>query len=173
MTAQRRSSEGENTGFTFFACKVTGVGRGSLTLGRPWGPYSRVVFAFSYMSGSVLPSGWDDWGISSNQRYLIRKFNDLYTIFFTLYFSFHNFCIRLPCFILISFWIQRIFFLNNWIYEQGNNLISFFSLSNSTILKAVILLYNFEMSQFPVRREIVFDNYLHCFFFIILFSRNK
>lgn len=82
MTAQRRSSEGENTGFTFFACKVTGVGRGSLTLGRPWGPYSRVVFAFSYMSGSVLPSGWDDWGISSNQRYLIRKFNDLYTIFF-------------------------------------------------------------------------------------------
>ncbi|KAF3339981.1 putative pectinesterase 11 [Carex littledalei] len=68
MTAQRRSSEGENTGFTFFACKVTGVGRGSLTLGRPWGPYSRVVFAFSYMSDSVLPSGWDDWGISSNQR---------------------------------------------------------------------------------------------------------
>ncbi|KAJ4787687.1 Pectinesterase [Rhynchospora pubera] len=68
ITAQGRSSEGENTGFTFFSCKVTGVGVGTLTLGRPWGAFSRVVFAFSYMSSSVLPSGWDDWGNSDNQR---------------------------------------------------------------------------------------------------------
>lgn len=53
------SSE-ENTGFYFVGCKITGVK--SYTLGRPWGPYSRVVYAQSYLSSQVLPQGWDDWG---------------------------------------------------------------------------------------------------------------
>ncbi|KAJ3695209.1 hypothetical protein LUZ60_000586 [Juncus effusus] len=68
MTAQRRSQEGENTGFSFYGCRVTGIGLGTLTLGRPWGPYSRVIFSFTYMSGSVVPKGWDDWGNPDNQR---------------------------------------------------------------------------------------------------------
>ncbi|KAL6204541.1 hypothetical protein ACLB2K_021808 [Fragaria x ananassa] len=65
ITAQRRMSPAEDTGFTFFGCKITGVK--TAVLGRPWGTYSRVVFAFSYMTSAVLPQGWDDWGNSANQ----------------------------------------------------------------------------------------------------------
>ncbi|XP_042494965.1 putative pectinesterase 11 [Macadamia integrifolia] len=60
ITAQRRESPSENTGYTFLGCKITGVG--TCVLGRPWGPYSRVVFTKTFMSSSVLPQGWDDWG---------------------------------------------------------------------------------------------------------------
>ncbi|KAG4200149.1 hypothetical protein ERO13_A05G192900v2 [Gossypium hirsutum] len=65
ITAQRRESPSEDTGFTFLGCKITGVR--SALLGRPWGAYSRVVFALSYMSGAILPQGWDDWGDTSKQ----------------------------------------------------------------------------------------------------------
>ncbi|KAL5558022.1 hypothetical protein UlMin_034233 [Ulmus minor] len=60
ITAQRRMSPSENTGFAFLGCTVSGV-RTAL-LGRPWGPYSKVVFAFTYMSDVILPEGWEDWG---------------------------------------------------------------------------------------------------------------
>ncbi|KAL3515159.1 hypothetical protein ACH5RR_022061 [Cinchona calisaya] len=65
ITAQQRSSPLENTGFTFLGGKITG--NGSTVLGRPWGPYSRVVFALTYMSSVILPQGWDDWGDPSKQ----------------------------------------------------------------------------------------------------------
>ncbi|KAM0870471.1 hypothetical protein ACQ4PT_039980 [Festuca glaucescens] len=68
FTAQQRSSEAEETGYSFVGCKLTGVGVATSILGRPWGPYSRVVFALSYMSGTVSPQGWDDWGDSHRQR---------------------------------------------------------------------------------------------------------
>lgn len=76
ITAQRRQSPSEDTGFTFLGCKVTGVK--TALLGRPWGPYSRVVFAFSYMSGAILPEGWDDWGDSSKQRFIFYVHNYTY-----------------------------------------------------------------------------------------------
>ncbi|TYH72854.1 hypothetical protein ES332_D05G284900v1 [Gossypium tomentosum] len=65
ITAQRRESPSEETGFTFLGCKITGVR--TAVLGRPWGPYSRVIFALTYMSNVILPQGWDDWGDSSKQ----------------------------------------------------------------------------------------------------------
>ncbi|KAM0923455.1 hypothetical protein ACQ4PT_005522 [Festuca glaucescens] len=68
FTAQQRSSESEETGYSFVGCKLTGVGVATSILGRPWGPYSRVVFALSYMSSAVSPRGWDDWGESHRQR---------------------------------------------------------------------------------------------------------
>ena len=70
ITAQHRNSPSEDTGFTFLGCKITGVG--ATLLGRPWGPYSRVVFALTYMSSVVVPQGWDDWGDQSKQRYMIN-----------------------------------------------------------------------------------------------------
>ncbi|KAL6011344.1 hypothetical protein ACLOJK_001790 [Asimina triloba] len=66
ITAQRRSSESENTGFSFINCRVTGVG--STVLGRPWGAYSKVVFAYSYLFSGILPQGWDDWNDALKQR---------------------------------------------------------------------------------------------------------
>ncbi|XP_062018394.1 putative pectinesterase 11 isoform X2 [Rosa rugosa] len=65
ITAQRRMSPAEDTGFMFFGCKITGVK--TAVLGRPWGTYSRVVFAFTYMTSAILPQGWDDWGNSADQ----------------------------------------------------------------------------------------------------------
>ncbi|XP_030505775.2 putative pectinesterase 11 [Cannabis sativa] len=62
ITAQRRQSPSEETGFVFLGCNISGV-RTAL-LGRPWGAYSRVIFAFSYISSAILPQGWDDWGNS-------------------------------------------------------------------------------------------------------------
>ncbi|KAK3164863.1 hypothetical protein QOZ80_1AG0025800 [Eleusine coracana subsp. coracana] len=68
FTAHKRSSESENTGYSFVGCKLTGIGTGTSVLGRPWGAYSRVVFALSYMSNTVRPQGWDDWGNPIKQR---------------------------------------------------------------------------------------------------------
>ncbi|XP_034676849.1 putative pectinesterase 11 [Vitis riparia] len=65
ITAQRRESPAEDTGFIFLGCKLTGLK--SALLGRPWGDYSRVVFAFTYMSNAILPQGWDDWSDTSKQ----------------------------------------------------------------------------------------------------------
>ncbi|PRQ34173.1 putative pectinesterase [Rosa chinensis] len=65
ITAQRRMSPAEDTGFMFFGCKITGVK--TAVLGRPWGTYSRVVFVFTYMTSAILPQGWDDWGNSADQ----------------------------------------------------------------------------------------------------------
>ncbi|KAH9606186.1 hypothetical protein KSS87_014592 [Heliosperma pusillum] len=60
VTAQGRSSMLDDTGFSFVNCKVTGSG--ALYLGRAWGPFSRVVFAYTYMDNIIIPKGWYDWG---------------------------------------------------------------------------------------------------------------
>ncbi|CAK9172716.1 unnamed protein product [Ilex paraguariensis] len=60
LTAQGRSSLLEDTGFSFLNCKVTGSG--ALYLGRAWGPFSRVVFAYTYMDNIIIPKGWYNWG---------------------------------------------------------------------------------------------------------------
>ncbi|KDO71107.1 hypothetical protein CISIN_1g0391062mg, partial [Citrus sinensis] len=60
LTAQKRGSLLEETGFSFVKCKVTGSG--ALYLGRAWGTFSRVVFAYTYMDKIITPRGWYDWG---------------------------------------------------------------------------------------------------------------
>ncbi|CAH9101937.1 unnamed protein product [Cuscuta epithymum] len=60
VTAQGRASLLEDTGFSFVNCKVTGSG--ALYLGRAWGPFSRVVFAYTYMDNIIMPTGWHNWG---------------------------------------------------------------------------------------------------------------
>ncbi|KAF5748534.1 pectinesterase 53 [Tripterygium wilfordii] len=60
VTAQGRSSLLEDTGFSFVKCKVTGSG--ALYLGRAWGAFSRVVFAYTYMDNIIIPKGWHNWG---------------------------------------------------------------------------------------------------------------
>ncbi|XP_076945948.1 putative pectinesterase 11 [Bidens hawaiensis] len=60
ITAQHRNLPSENTGFIFLGCKITGLDNGTF-LGRPWGPYSRVIYAHTYMSNTISPDGWHDW----------------------------------------------------------------------------------------------------------------
>lgn len=59
ITAQHRQSGTDNTGYVFLDCKITAAN--GAFLGRPWGEYSRVVFALSYLSATILPQGWEDW----------------------------------------------------------------------------------------------------------------
>eukprot|EP00253_Pinus_taeda_P017179 PITA_17179 len=59
FTAQKRSSPSEDSGFVFLNCKLTG--KGLMYLGRPWGPYSTVIFANTYMDDIIFPEGWVDW----------------------------------------------------------------------------------------------------------------
>ncbi|OAY62718.1 putative pectinesterase 53 [Ananas comosus] len=65
VTAQNRMSGAEDTGFSFVNCKVTGSG--ALYLGRAWGNFSRVVFAYTYMDDIILPRGWYNWGDPSRE----------------------------------------------------------------------------------------------------------
>ncbi|XP_039118984.1 probable pectinesterase 53 [Dioscorea cayenensis subsp. rotundata] len=65
LTAQNRMSFLENTGFSFLRCRVTGSG--VLYLGRAWGYFSRVVFAYTYMDNIIIPRGWNNWGDPQRQ----------------------------------------------------------------------------------------------------------
>ncbi|KAF4371876.1 probable pectinesterase 53 [Cannabis sativa] len=60
LTAQKRENMLQETGFSFVNSKVTGSG--ALYLGRAWGTFSRVVFAYTYMDNIINPRGWYDWG---------------------------------------------------------------------------------------------------------------
>ncbi|KAM3405455.1 hypothetical protein ACQJBY_008125 [Aegilops geniculata] len=60
LTAQNRRSMLDDTGFSFLNCRVTGSG--ALYLGRAWGTFSRVVFAYTYMDNIIIPRGWYNWG---------------------------------------------------------------------------------------------------------------
>ncbi|XP_041996967.1 probable pectinesterase 53 [Salvia splendens] len=65
VTAQGRSSILDESGFSFVKCKVTGSG--ALYLGRAWGPFSRVVFSYTYMDNIIIPKGWYNWGDPSRE----------------------------------------------------------------------------------------------------------
>ncbi|KAK2657054.1 hypothetical protein Ddye_010106 [Dipteronia dyeriana] len=60
LTAQKRDSFLQETGFSFVNCKITGSG--ALYLGRAWGSFSRVVFSYTYMDKIITSRGWYDWG---------------------------------------------------------------------------------------------------------------
>lgn len=66
ISAQNRASIAENSGFIFIACKISGSGQ--VFLGRAWGAYSRVIYAYTYMENIIIPQGWDDWGSVERHR---------------------------------------------------------------------------------------------------------
>ncbi|KAK9682288.1 hypothetical protein RND81_10G063200 [Saponaria officinalis] len=69
ITAQSRKSSQEHTGYVFLRCVITGNGKASYAyLGRPWGPFGRVVFAYTYMDQCVRHEGWHNWGKCENER---------------------------------------------------------------------------------------------------------
>ncbi|KAL8157923.1 putative pectinesterase 67 [Apium graveolens] len=59
ITAQSRESASENSGFVFQGGKVYGIGQ--VYLGRAKGAFSRVVFAKTYLSRTIVPEGWSLW----------------------------------------------------------------------------------------------------------------
>lgn len=66
LTAQKRNATLLDTGFSFVDCTVTGSG--SVYLGRAWGAYSRVVYAYTYLADIIVPEGWQNWNLPERER---------------------------------------------------------------------------------------------------------
>jgi len=64
ITAANRENESEMSGFIFIKGKVYGIG--GVYLGRAKGPYSRVIFAKTYLSKTVVPEGWTNWSYNGS-----------------------------------------------------------------------------------------------------------
>lgn len=63
LTAQSKHYSEEDSGFVFDHCKLT-ADAGAETpvyLGRPWRPYSYVVFLHTEMGAHIDPAGWREW----------------------------------------------------------------------------------------------------------------
>ncbi|KAL2341662.1 hypothetical protein Fmac_009602 [Flemingia macrophylla] len=68
ITAQNRESEEEMSGFVFHKGKVYGTS--GVYLGRAKGPYSRVIFAKTYLSATIVPEGWTNWSYDGSTKNL-------------------------------------------------------------------------------------------------------
>ena len=78
LTAQSRTSADQTTGYVIIDSKVTsGIEataasdvtipsrRDTIALGRPWRPFSRVVYIDTELPSDVTPAGWNAWGRTS------------------------------------------------------------------------------------------------------------
>ena len=63
LTAQSRVSAEQKTGYVFHHARITAEDLHGkfFYLGRPWRPFSRVVFLDSAMPASLSPQGWSPW----------------------------------------------------------------------------------------------------------------
>lgn len=92
LTAQSRTSPQRTTGYVILDSKVTsGVaespaagpdsahrGRDTISLGRPWRPYARVIFVHTYLPADIIPGGWSAWGHTSGTPLAYyAEYNDL------------------------------------------------------------------------------------------------
>lgn len=64
ITAHHRNDTNEESGFVFLKGSVYGIGE--VYLGRPMGEHSRVLFAHTYLSRTVIPHGWSNWSYSGS-----------------------------------------------------------------------------------------------------------
>lgn len=56
-------------GYVFNNCRLTAGADGrKVYLGRPWRPYSAVVFMNCYMDSHIRPQGWDNWRNADNEK---------------------------------------------------------------------------------------------------------
>lgn len=67
LTAQSRTAPDQPTGYVILNSRVTsgiepGATRDTISLGRPWRPYSRVVYLDTELPANVIPEGWNLWG---------------------------------------------------------------------------------------------------------------
>jgi pectinesterase len=86
ITAQSRTDADQTSGYVILNSKVTanfetlpppppaadGTPRPArphvIGLGRPWRPYSRVVYINTELSAEVNPVGWNNWGSTANEK---------------------------------------------------------------------------------------------------------
>uniref|UniRef100_A0A1D1Y5C0 Pectinesterase n=1 Tax=Anthurium amnicola TaxID=1678845 RepID=A0A1D1Y5C0_9ARAE len=74
ITAQNRQSAEDDSGFVFLKGKVYGVG--GVYLGRAKGSHSRVVWARTYLSKTIVPEGWTNWSYDGTTENLLYGEHD-------------------------------------------------------------------------------------------------
>jgi pectinesterase len=69
LTAQSRTSSDQTTGYVILDSRVTSsidhsasTEKSATSLGRPWRPYSRVVYINTDLPVDLIPQGWSAWG---------------------------------------------------------------------------------------------------------------
>lgn len=69
LTAQSRISPDQITGYVILNSRVTSgiqtaaeTAKGTISLGRPWRSYARVVYIHTELPAEVIPQGWSAWG---------------------------------------------------------------------------------------------------------------
>jgi pectinesterase len=87
VTAQSRTSPDQTTGFVILNSRVSSgleaatlpmdpatpgaksiaSAHNTIGLGRPWRPYSRVIYISTELPGELNPAGWNNWGKASNE----------------------------------------------------------------------------------------------------------
>lgn len=78
LTAQARESDSETSGYVFQNATITGsAANGSVYLGRPWAPYSRVVFLDSKMGPAINPAGWSTWSGDDHLTTFYAEYNSM------------------------------------------------------------------------------------------------
>jgi pectinesterase len=69
LTAQSRLTADGTTGYVFYKCNLTGENTGKgVFLGRPWRPYSRVVYIDCTLGAHIRAEGWDNWRSADNEK---------------------------------------------------------------------------------------------------------
>jgi pectin methylesterase-like acyl-CoA thioesterase len=62
LTAQSKHYPEHDSGYVFDGCKVTAdPAAGHIYLGRPWRPYSTVIFLNTDLQAPIDPAGWSEW----------------------------------------------------------------------------------------------------------------
>ena len=63
VTAQSKHYPEEDSGYVLNACRLTGdrAETGDVYLGRPWRPYSTVIYLHTWMGAQIDPAGWREW----------------------------------------------------------------------------------------------------------------
>ncbi len=66
LTAQSRTSPAQSTGYVILNSTVTsgipaGAPRNTISLGRPWRPFARVIYIHTELPANVIPQGWSPW----------------------------------------------------------------------------------------------------------------
>ena len=63
------TDQNEPYGFVFFDCKLTAdTSLHSISLGRPWRPYSSVTYIRCDIGPHIIPAGWNNWKNPANEK---------------------------------------------------------------------------------------------------------
>lgn len=63
------TDKGQKYGYVFYDCRLTASPEATkVFLSRPWRPYAQAVYIRCEMGPHILPTGWNNWGRTSNEQ---------------------------------------------------------------------------------------------------------